>query len=217
MNEIQRSSSTALEPGDADVRLDVGATLAGKRILFVGSTGFVGKVALSLLLRRYPNIAGVFVLVRRGAGSSAEARFFRKVAGSPVFDPIREVWGAGFDAFLHDKVEPLPGDASRPLLNFSEADLVRMTPLDAIINCAGLVTFDPTLESALRINTYGVQNTIAVAKRTGAAVIHVSTCFVAGGRDGEIWEDEEVLGYFPRSPRFANGPGDDALYDTDFS
>src|SRR4051794_4382914 len=103
MNEIERaSSSTSIEPQDRDVPdgpdvpdvgLDVGATLAGKRILFVGSTGFVGKVALSLLLRRYPNIGRVFVLVRPGAGSSAEDRFFRKVAGSPVFDPIREVWG----------------------------------------------------------------------------------------------------------------------------
>ncbi len=37
--------------------LDVAATLKGKRILFVGATGFVGKVALSLLLRRYPEIA----------------------------------------------------------------------------------------------------------------------------------------------------------------
>src|SRR5438128_10266729 len=135
------SSSSALTIADSPDRLDVGATLAGKRILVVGSTGFVGKVALSLLLRRYPGIGKVFVLVRPGAGSSAEDRFFRKVAGSPVFDPIREVWGAGFDAFLREKVEPLPGDASRPLLNFTEADLARMTPLDAIINCAGLVTF----------------------------------------------------------------------------
>src|SRR5438874_6825583 len=120
MNGIEPSSPAPLAVAAHSDRLDVGETLAGKRILFVGSTGFVGKVALSLLLRRYPNIGRVFVLVRPGAGSSAEDRFFRKVAGSPVFDPIREVWGAGFDAFLHEKVEPLPGDASRPLLNFTE-------------------------------------------------------------------------------------------------
>ena len=192
----------------ADEKIDLTQVFEGKRILFVGATGFVGKVALSLFLRRYPNIEKMFVLVRPGAGSSAEDRFFRKVAGSPVFDPIREVWGAGFDGFLHEKVVPLPGDAARKLLNFSEADLARMGHLDAIINCAGLVTFDPTLESALRINTYGVQNTIAVARRTGACVIHVSTCFVAGRRSGDIWEDEEVEGFFPRH---------DELYDEDFS
>ena len=50
--------------------LDVGQTLKGKRILFVGSTGFVGKVALSMLLRRYPDVGKVFVLVRPGATAS---------------------------------------------------------------------------------------------------------------------------------------------------
>ena len=209
--------------------LDVAATFAGKRILFVGATGFVGKVALSMLLRQYPNIGKVLVVVRPGAGSSAEDRFFRKVANSPVFDPIRAVWPGpgddGYQAFLREKVEPLPGDVARPLCNFSEADLERMGHLDAIINCAGLVSFDPSLETALRINTYGVQNVVAVAQRTGASLIHVSTCFVAGERDGEIWEDEPVAGYFPRkpdgepreknrrSPKDAPGP----LRDEDFS
>ncbi len=188
--------------------LDIAATFAGKRILFVGSTGFVGKVALSMLLRHYPNLGRVFVLVRPGAGSSAEDRFFRKVAGSPVFDPIREVWGAGFEAFLRDKVEPLAGDVSRPFLNFSEEDIARIGHLDAIVNVAGVVSFDPPLDQALRINVSGVQNVVALARRTGAAVVHVSTCFVAGERDGEIWEDEPVAGYFPRK-------GD--LRDEDFS
>jgi long-chain acyl-CoA synthetase len=185
--------------------LDLAATFAGRRILFVGSTGFVGKVALSLLLRRYPGVGKVFVLVRPGAGSSAEDRFFRKVAGSPVFDPLREVWGAGFDAFLREKVVPLPGDIARPLLNFSDEDLARLDPLDVVVNCAGLVSFDPSLETALRINTYGVRNVIAVAKRTHAALVHVSTCFVAGNRDGEVWEDEPVTGYFPRAEELLDG------------
>ena len=30
------------------------------------------------------------------------------------------------------------------------------------------------------------------------ALIHTSTCFVAGNRSGEVWEDEELVGYFPR-------------------
>jgi long-chain acyl-CoA synthetase len=30
------------------------------------------------------------------------------------------------------------------------------------------------------------------------ALVHVSTCFVAGNRQGTIWESDPVLGYFPR-------------------
>ncbi|HEY2747659.1 MAG TPA: AMP-binding protein, partial [Polyangia bacterium] len=196
--------------------LDVGETLRGKRILFVGATGFVGKVALSMFLSRYPDIGKMFVLVRPGAGSSSEDRFFQKVASSPTFDPIREKWGDGTDAFLREKCAPLPGDVARPLLNFSDADFERMGKLDAIINCAGLVSFNPSLETALRINVLGPKHVLEVARKTGAAVIHISTCFVAGNRDGEVWEDEPLVGYFPRKDR-GDGTQTDVLRDDDFS
>jgi long-chain acyl-CoA synthetase len=196
--------------------LDVAAALRGRRILFVGSTGFVGKVALSLFLCRYPDLGKMFVLVRPGAGSSSEDRFFTKVAASPVFDPIRERWGDGTDAFLREKCVPLAGDVARPLLNFSEADLEKIGKLDAIINCAGLVSFNPSLETALRINVLGPKHVLEVARKTGAAVIHISTCFVAGNRDGEVWEDEPLVGYFPRKDR-GDGTQTDTLRDDDFT
>src|SRR5207248_8659650 len=107
-------------------------------------------------------------------------RFLQEIAASPVFDPLREVWGAGFEAFLREKCEPLAGDVARPNLNFSEADLLRIGKLDAIINCAGLVSFNPSLETALRINVLGPKHVLEVARKTGAAVVHISTCFVAG-------------------------------------
>src|SRR2546422_34581 len=63
----------------------------------------------------------------------------------------------------------------------------------------GNVTLNPTLESALRTNVVGTQNVIAFAKRMKRPrLVHISTCFVAGNRSGSIWEDDEVLGYFPR-------------------
>jgi len=61
------------------------------------------------------------------------------------------------------------------------------------------VTFNPPLESALRTNVEGTKNVIAFAKRMRRpALIHTSTCFVAGNRSGAVWEDEELDGYFPR-------------------
>src|SRR4030095_4596948 len=141
-----RAVPSARRPAAAEDRrmsplLDVAATLRGKRILFVGATGFVGKVAASMLLCRYPEIGKLFALVRPGAGSSSEERFFKKIARSPVFDPLRERWAAGWEASLREKCEAIPGDAARPLLNFSEADLQKLGKLDCIINCAGLVSF----------------------------------------------------------------------------
>src|SRR6185503_18505877 len=60
-------------------------------------------------------------------------------------------------------------------------------------------TFNPPLESALKTNVEGTKNVIAFAKRMKRpALIHTSTCFVAGVRSGEVWESEELDGYFPR-------------------
>lgn len=188
-------------------QLDVGKTFDGKRVLLIGCTGFVGKVTLSMLLCRYPNIGKVYLLVRPGMGQSAEDRFFTKVATSPAFDPLRERFAGGFDQFLRDKVVPLAGDIGRPLCNFSPEDMAELAGLDAIINSAGLVSFTPSLESALRINAIGPKHCLEVARQTGAALIHVSTCYVAGKRNGEVWEDEPVVGYFPRK---------DELLDDDF-
>ncbi|MFY3746496.1 AMP-binding protein [Anaeromyxobacter sp. Red801] len=197
--------------------LDVAALLAGRRVLVTGATGFVGKVALSMLLDRYPEVGRVFVLVRPGAGGTAEGRFFGKVAPSRPFDPLRARHGAGFDAFLRDKCVPLAGDVSDPLLGLSEADLARLDGLDLVINSAGLVDFDASLELALGVNVDGARHAAELCRRTGAGLVHVSTCFVAGNRDGVVFEDEEIAGYFPRREGVEGRPRAAALDGADFS
>jgi long-chain acyl-CoA synthetase len=178
--------------------LDVARLLAGRRLLMTGTTGFVGKVALSMLLDRYPGVGKVFVLIRPGTGGTAEARFFGKVAEGRPFDPLRARLGEGYQAFMREKVVPLAGDVSDPLLGLSEADVAQLTGLDLVLNSAGLVDFDPSLELALGVNVHGPRNAVELCARLGAGLLHVSTCFVAGNRDGVIFEDEPVLGYFPR-------------------
>ena len=197
--------------------LDVGEALAGRRILITGTTGFLGKVFLSLLLDRYPQIGRAFLLVRVGSGGSAEARFWDKVASSRPFDPLRERHGAAFGAFLAEKCVPVAGDITDPLLGLSERDLARMEGLDLVVNCAGLVDFCPSLDLAVQVNARGPGHAVGLCRRLGAALVHVSTSFVAGNRDGVVFEDEPIRGYFPRRedlvPRPKGGPLDPASFD----
>ncbi|HVK76810.1 MAG TPA: AMP-binding protein [Kofleriaceae bacterium] len=190
--------------------LDVTATLRGKRILLIGTTGFVGKVALSMLLDRYPDVGQVYCLVRPGAGNTADERFYKKVATSEAFKPLRDKYGDGLQAFLESKITAIPGDIGRPLCNFTDEQFAMFEAaggLDVILNSAGLVSFMPSLESALRINAMGAKNVLDAARKAKAKLVHVSTCYVAGQREGEVWEDEPVVGYFPRK---------DELKDKDF-
>jgi long-chain acyl-CoA synthetase len=207
--QAQPTSPDERQPSD-QARLDVGQILDGKNILLIGTTGFVGKVALSMLLHHYPNVRRVYCLVRPGAGNTADERFYKKVASAEPFRPLRDQHGDNYLAFMRSKIVALPGDIGRALCNFTDEIFAQFEAdggLDVIINSAGLVSFMPSLESALRINTMGAKNVLEVARRAKAKLVHVSTCYVAGARDGEIWEDEPVLGYFPRR---------DELKDKDF-
>src|SRR6266850_2794236 len=121
----------------------------GRKIFLIGGTGFLGKVTLSMLLHRFPNVGGVIAEDNLG--------------------------------FSEEEAEAIAKD------------------IDVVINSAGNVTFNPTLESGLRTNVVGTQNVIAFARRMKRpALVHVSTCFVAGNRSGAVWESDPVLGYFPR-------------------
>lgn len=172
----------------------------GRNVYFIGGTGFVGKVALSMLLHRFPGIGKVYAVVRARSQAESETRFWNNVITSPPFDPIRERYDTAFEDFIRDKVEVVGGDVGEDNLGYTEEEAARIaSDIDVIINSAGNVTFSPPLESALRTNVVGTQNVIAFAKRMKRpALIHVSTCFVAGNRSGPVWESDPVIGYFPR-------------------
>ena len=83
--------------------------------------------------------------------------------------------------------------------------------IDVLINSSGRVTFNPPLESALRTNVEA-KNVLAFAKRMRRpALIHTSTCFVAGNRSGEVWEERGAGRLLSAPPRPA---GDDVSTST---
>src|SRR5207249_2888406 len=171
-----------------------------RRIFLIGGTGFLGKVTLSMLLHRFPNVGRVYVTVRARSQEESETRFWNNVISAPPFDPLRERYGDAMDGFIRDKVAVVGGDIAEDNLGFADEEAQRLADhIDVVINSAGNVTFNPTLESALRTNVVGTQNVIAFAKRMKRpALIHISTCFVAGNRSGSVWENDEVINYFPR-------------------
>ncbi|HEX6184217.1 MAG TPA: SDR family oxidoreductase, partial [Pyrinomonadaceae bacterium] len=172
----------------------------GRNVFIIGATGFVGKVALSMLLDRFPGIGRVYVTVRARSREESETRFWNHVVTAPPFDPLRARYGAAFEDFIREKVSLVNGDIAEDHLGFGEEEAEAVAgDIDVLINSAGNVTFNPPLESALRTNVVGTQNVIKFARRMKRpALVHVSTCFVAGNRNGPVWESDPVLGYFPR-------------------
>jgi long-chain acyl-CoA synthetase len=171
-----------------------------RKIFLIGSTGFLGKVTLSMLLHRFPNVGKIYLTVRARSQEESETRFWNNIITAPPFDPLRERYGSALEGFIRDKIVVKGGDIADTNFGYSEEEAQAIADdIDIIINSAGNVTFNPTLESGLRTNVVGTQNVIAFAKRMKRpALVHVSTCFVAGNRSGAVWESDSVLGYFPR-------------------
>lgn len=165
-------------------------SLAGKHVLLVGSTGFIGKVWLGKILRDVPDIGMIYLLIRPGRSTSAVRRFERIVAESPVFEAFHERYGGDLAEFLGERVEVVEGDICKADLGLDLEVRSRLIhKLDLIINSAGLTDFNPDLRAALAINVDGTVNLVNFARRCDrAGLLHLSTCYVAGFRDGRVKE-----------------------------
>src|SRR5256714_8185727 len=119
-----------------------------RKVFLIGSTGFLGKVTLSLLLHRFPRIGKVYVTVRARSQEESEARFWNNVITAPPFDPLRERYGNALDGFVRDKVVVVGGDIAEENLGFTEAEAQRIAAdIDVVINSAGNVTLNPPLDN----------------------------------------------------------------------
>ena len=166
-------------------------------MLLLGGTGFVGKVFLAMILDRFPELRHLVVQVRPRKNVSGEQRFYSDILTSPPVRTTVERLG-GADA-VRQKVTVLEGDLDEPLCGFSAESLDQLKgKIDVVVNLAGVVDFDPPVNESFETNVYGTQHLIELVQLLGAKLVHVSTCYVAGKRDGRVTEDTPIEGYFPR-------------------
>ena len=170
--------------------LSVREALRGKKVLLIGGTGFIGKVWLANLLTELPEIGRIYLLVRGNKSATALERFERIVEESPVFDKLAARHGENFADFLRERVEVLAGDGSKPNLGLTvkvRAKLARS--LDLIVNSSGLTDFNPDLRDALASNVRSTAYLLEFLRECRhAALLHLSTCYAVGKRDGRVLE-----------------------------
>lgn len=191
--------------------LDVTEALSGKRFVIVGGTGFLGKVLVGLLLKRFPEIGHIYLMVRPKTGLTPQERFLQELWPSPCFDPMREGKNE-LEAiqYLYERLTPIAGDVTRPLAGIDEETLAQLKRegVDAVLNVAGVVSFTPPIDEGFLVNAQGVLNLIDLCRELGGAhngdaskavpLMHTSTCYVAGERTGVVFEDDPREWPFPR-------------------
>ena len=173
-------------PGPLSVR----KALGGKRVMLIGVTGFIGKVWLTNTLLDLPEIGKLYLLIRRQNSNPARQRFEKMIEESPVFDPLFDRYGHGLAALLAEKIEVVEGDVSQPGLGLEPETAGRLRrELDLVVNSSGLTDFNPDLRDALAVNVDSTYHLIEFIRASDhAALLHLSTCYVAGQRDGRVSE-----------------------------
>ncbi|HTU40443.1 MAG TPA: SDR family oxidoreductase [Candidatus Aquilonibacter sp.] len=164
--------------------------LAGKHLMLIGVTGFIGKVWLANMLTDLPEVGRIYLLIRRQKSNPAQSRFEKIVEESPVFDGLFEKYGTGLFEYLRQKVEVIEGDVTQSGLGLNAETARRLQRnLDLVVNSSGLTDFNPDLRDALATNTDAAMNILEFIRGSDhAGLLHLSTCYVAGERDGRVTE-----------------------------
>ncbi len=145
------------------------------RYVVTGGTGFIGRRVVSRILDRFPD-ADVWVLVRRESLNR-----FEQLATQG-----ERPWGG--------RAKALVGDLTADHLGLSDDTVAELGPVDHIVHCAGVYDITVAEDAQRAANVEGTRAVIALARRLGATLHHVSSIAVAGTYRGEYTEDDFDVG-----------------------
>lgn len=167
------------------------ATFTSARVFLTGVTGFVGKVVLEELLRRYSpgELEKIYVLIRPDRkGRSPQKRFEEEVAASACFSKLPENWT--------DRVQVIGGDLAEPGCGINDNDRhLLVDHVTHLINCAASVEFDLPVADAAAANITASLNMLEFARWcTGLKnMVNVSTAYVTPHRRHDEAVSEELV------------------------
>jgi long-chain acyl-CoA synthetase len=152
-------------------------------ILLTGATGFLGAQVVRRLLSNTDHT--VVALVRARDAEEAKQRLER----------AWQEWPEAVQA-IGRRVEPFVGDLTLPGLGLAPETWTELSHrVTHIVHSAAELRFDGALDEMRRINVQGVAHLLEFAHGVNrhhglTRYAHVSTAYVAGGRTGEVAEDD---------------------------
>lgn len=144
-----------------------------QEIFITGGSGFIGKVLIEKLLRSFPNIGKIYILLRSKKGKTANERL-QEFLNTVLFKRARAEQPEAFS-----KIYAISGDCQELGLGISEEDLEKIKNVNMIFHSAASVRFDDHLRSAILLNTRGTHELVKIATmlKNLKAFIHISTTY----------------------------------------
>lgn len=158
-----------------------------KNIFLTGGTGFVGIGLIEKILRAFPDIGNVYMLMRPKRGRPIEQRL-EYITKNEVFEKLLETR----DASVFKKLIAVQGDVGEPNLGLSPADRQKLVDnVHVVIHSAATLDFTESLRSAVDINLLGTRRVMELCAELKhlASMVHISSAYV----NAFLNETEEIL------------------------
>ncbi|KAA8544229.1 hypothetical protein F0562_022241 [Nyssa sinensis] len=155
--------------------------LQNRTILVTGATGFLAKIFVEKILRVQPNVKKLYLLLR--------------AADTKV---LKEKCGPNLTSMISEKVTPVAGDITYENLGVKDSNLLEemWREVDIVVNLAATTNFDERYDVSIAINTMGAKHVLNFAKKCLKIklLLHVSTAYVSGEKEGLIQENPYYMG-----------------------
>ncbi|KAL0668746.1 hypothetical protein Bca4012_031450 [Brassica carinata] len=160
--------------------------LRGKSYFVTGATGFLGN----------PKI-------KNQPSKDSMMRFcIAQIISSDLFKLLKQMHGSSYEAFMKSKLIPVTGDIGEENLGMDSETADQISEeIDVIINTAGRTTFDDRThgsryDAALSVNSLGPDRLLSFGEECKKLklLLHVSTAFVTGKREGTVLETPLYIG-----------------------
>ncbi|XP_033228035.1 fatty acyl-CoA reductase wat-like isoform X2 [Belonocnema kinseyi] len=145
-----------------------------QNIFITGGTGYFGKILIEKLLRSFPNIGTIYMLMRPKRGKDVNERR-KELLRAPVFDPLRQK-----NPDFEQKVVAINGDIEKPGLGLSAEDRnFLIKEVSIVFHSAASVVFNEPLPKAFVTNIMSVKEIIDFCKECKKlkAAVYVSSAF----------------------------------------
>ncbi|XP_034234490.1 putative fatty acyl-CoA reductase CG5065 isoform X1 [Thrips palmi] len=175
-NDLSMCKSDKLDEELLKLPNRISETFVGHNIFVTGGTGFMGKVFVEKVLRKTPDVGGIYLLIRNKKGKDPKERL-KDVFANPLFNQVKEEHGKDI---LERKVHPILGDVTLPDLGVSPADRQFLAEnITIVYHMAATIRFDEKLKKAVMLNTRGTKLILQLAKEMKKLQFfaHISTAY----------------------------------------
>ncbi|KAF3653738.1 putative fatty acyl-CoA reductase 2-like [Capsicum annuum] len=149
------------------------------------------------MLRTTPKINKIYPLIRAEDKKAAFDRLTSEIIESKLFKCLEEMHGESYASFIKSKLVPIVGNIHEPNLGMDSITAHQIAQeIDLIVDSAANTTLDLRYDLALEANVNGPYQLMLFAKKCKnlKLLIHYSTAYVNGEREGLIYEKPFTMG-----------------------